>query len=305
MRDYLRRQGITVARCTVERLMRANRWRGVTRARAVRTTIPDPAAARAPDLVKRNFKAGRPGQVHVADFTYVPLDGGGFGYTAFVIDAFAGLAAGRECSLAVPPTRRNESLPQNCPLSSRSSTRTRSRPMTSRPSSSSEDRNGTGAVTPPNLGSPTAGSDSGGNWWTCSPRRSPRRTCPGRWCSARATSPSGEPAAMSRWSLTCRGGSRSGSRSSCRNIRPRCRSPTRTRDWKRPGATRTGSGAGRSIQETSSPISGPPSRSQPVSIQTPGRPGTTSPPVSCHPKRCPRASVVRVRHRDHVYVVNK
>jgi transposase InsO family protein len=35
----------------------------------------------------------------VADFTYVPLDGGGFGYTAFVIDAFAGLIAGWECAL--------------------------------------------------------------------------------------------------------------------------------------------------------------------------------------------------------------
>ena len=32
--------------------------------------------------------------------TYVPLDGGGFGYSAFCIDAFAGLIAGRECSLS-------------------------------------------------------------------------------------------------------------------------------------------------------------------------------------------------------------
>ena len=49
--------------------------------------------------MRRNFTAGRPGQLHVADFTYVPLDGGGFGYTAFVIDAFAGLIPGWECSL--------------------------------------------------------------------------------------------------------------------------------------------------------------------------------------------------------------
>ena len=100
MWEHLRRQGITVARCTVERLMRANGWRGVTRGRQVRTTIPDPANSRAPDLVKRNFTAPRPGQLHVADFTYVPLDGGGFGYTAFVIDAFAGLIPGWECSLS-------------------------------------------------------------------------------------------------------------------------------------------------------------------------------------------------------------
>ena len=100
MREHLNRQGIKAARCTVERLMRAHGWRGVTRARQVRTTIPDPAGTRAPDLVKRNFKADRPGQLHVADFTCVPLDGGGFGYTAFVIDAFAGLIAGWECSLS-------------------------------------------------------------------------------------------------------------------------------------------------------------------------------------------------------------
>ena len=80
--------------------MRAHGWRGVTRARTVRTTTPDAAHTRAPDLVKRNFKASAPGQLHVADFTYVPLDGGGFGYTAFVIDAFAGLIAGWECSLS-------------------------------------------------------------------------------------------------------------------------------------------------------------------------------------------------------------
>jgi transposase InsO family protein len=96
---HLRRQGIPVARCTVERLMAANGWRGATRARKVRTTVTDPAAARAPDLVKRHFKAERPDQLWVADFTYVPL-ACGFGYTALVIDAFAGLIPGWECSLS-------------------------------------------------------------------------------------------------------------------------------------------------------------------------------------------------------------
>ena len=100
MWEHLNRQGVTVARCAVERLMRAHGWRGVTRARTVRTTTPDAAHTRAPDLVKRNFKASAPGQLHVADFTYVPLDGGGFGYTALVIDAFAGLIGGWECSLS-------------------------------------------------------------------------------------------------------------------------------------------------------------------------------------------------------------
>ena len=96
---HLQRQGIPVARSTVERLMRRNHWRGATRARTVRTTVPDPAAARAPDLVNRNFRVGRPDQLHVADFTYVPMVCR-FGYTAFVVDAFAGLIAGWECSLS-------------------------------------------------------------------------------------------------------------------------------------------------------------------------------------------------------------
>jgi putative transposase len=97
---HLNRQGIPVAKCTVERLKRAHGWRGATRGRRVRTTVPDPAASRAPDLVRRQFKAARPGQLHVADFTYVPLAGGRFAYTAFVIDAFAGLIPGWECSLS-------------------------------------------------------------------------------------------------------------------------------------------------------------------------------------------------------------
>ncbi len=98
---YLRRQGIAVARCTVERLMRANGWRGNVRGRrTVRTTVRDPANPRHPDLVNRDFRAGRPGQLLVADFTYVPLAGGGFGYVAFVIDAFAGTILGWECSLS-------------------------------------------------------------------------------------------------------------------------------------------------------------------------------------------------------------
>jgi putative transposase len=97
---HLQRQGIPAAKSTVERIKKANRWRGVTRGRRIRTTVADPAASRAPDLVRRHFKAARPGQLHVADFTYVPLDGGGFGYTALVIDAFAGLIPGWDCSLS-------------------------------------------------------------------------------------------------------------------------------------------------------------------------------------------------------------
>jgi putative transposase len=50
--------------------------------------------------VRRQFKAARPGQLHVADLTYVQMVTGRFAYTAFVIDAFAGLIPGWEYSLS-------------------------------------------------------------------------------------------------------------------------------------------------------------------------------------------------------------
>jgi putative transposase len=99
MRACLQRQGIPVARCTVGRLMRASGWRGTARARTDRTTVPRPGDQRAPGLVNRQFTMAAPGQLHVADFTCVPMDGGGLGYAALVIDALAGLITGRECPL--------------------------------------------------------------------------------------------------------------------------------------------------------------------------------------------------------------
>ena len=86
---HLNRQGVSVARCTVERLMRAHGWRGVRRDRQVRTTIASDTA-RAADLVQRRFHAPAPNLLFVADFTYVPITSGGFVYTAFIIDAYAG-----------------------------------------------------------------------------------------------------------------------------------------------------------------------------------------------------------------------
>lgn len=95
---HLQRQGIPVARCTVERLMRVNGWKGVVRRKKVRTTEPAPAAYRAPDLVDRQFRVPAPNMLFVADFTYVRLVTGVFVYTAFVIDAYAGTIVGWECA---------------------------------------------------------------------------------------------------------------------------------------------------------------------------------------------------------------
>jgi putative transposase len=100
---HLQREGIPVAKSTVERLMRANGWQGVRRQKNVRTTIADPAAERAPDLVDRQFKVPAPNRLLVADFTYVKLVTGLFVYVAFVIDAFAGAIIGWEASTSNSP----------------------------------------------------------------------------------------------------------------------------------------------------------------------------------------------------------
>jgi putative transposase len=84
----LNREGVAVARCTVERLMRQAGLRGVVRGKARRTTVADPAATRPADLVQRRFTSQAPNRLWVADFTYVPT-WSGMVYVAFVIDAFA------------------------------------------------------------------------------------------------------------------------------------------------------------------------------------------------------------------------
>lgn len=86
----LRRDGVEVARCTVERLMRAEGMVGVVACRRrPRTTIPGDESARPRDLVERDFRAPAPNQLWLTDITYVELVGGGFCYTAFVTDAFS------------------------------------------------------------------------------------------------------------------------------------------------------------------------------------------------------------------------
>ncbi|WP_408384456.1 IS3 family transposase [Paraburkholderia madseniana] len=84
----LNREGIAVARCTVERLMKQLGLRGVRRGKRVRTTIPEVSAPRPLDRVNRQFKADRPNQLWVSDFTYVSTWQGWL-YVAFVIDVFA------------------------------------------------------------------------------------------------------------------------------------------------------------------------------------------------------------------------
>ena len=84
----LNREGIEVARCTVERLMSELGLSGALRGKTKRTTIADPTAARPADLVNRRFGPPAPNRLWVADLTYVST-WSGFGYVAFVVDAYA------------------------------------------------------------------------------------------------------------------------------------------------------------------------------------------------------------------------
>ena len=84
----LNREGINVARCTVERLMARHGLAGRIRGRRRKTTIPADVAARPGDLVERRFEATAPNQLWIADITYVAT-WSGFAYTAFVTDVFS------------------------------------------------------------------------------------------------------------------------------------------------------------------------------------------------------------------------
>ena len=90
----LKRQGVAVARCTVERLMRHSGLKGVRRGKVVRTTVGDAKALCPLERVNRHFKADRPNQLWLSDFTYVSTCQG-WHYVAFVIDVYARQIVGR------------------------------------------------------------------------------------------------------------------------------------------------------------------------------------------------------------------
>src|SRR5690606_9590821 len=84
----LHREGVKVARCTVERLMRRAGLQGVVRGMPRKWIGQELVEEKPMDLVKRQFTADRPNALWVSDFTYVPT-WEGFVYVAFVIDVFA------------------------------------------------------------------------------------------------------------------------------------------------------------------------------------------------------------------------
>ena len=84
----MNREALSAARCTVERLMKRLGLQGVRRGKVIRTTIPNTQAPCPLDRVNRQFKAYRPNQLWVSDFTYVST-WQGWVFVAFVIDVFA------------------------------------------------------------------------------------------------------------------------------------------------------------------------------------------------------------------------
>ncbi len=97
----LNREGIKVARCTVERLMRAEGLRGIPREKTRKTTIGEGAETEQPaDRVNRQFHATAPNQLWVADLTYVRTHAG-WTYVAFVLDVFSRMVVGWQVSTSL------------------------------------------------------------------------------------------------------------------------------------------------------------------------------------------------------------
>jgi putative transposase len=101
----LNREGVKVARCTVERLMRAEGLRGIPREKTRKTTLTDgmgdgAETERPADLVDRQFVATAPNQLWVADLTYVRTHAG-WTYVAFVLDVFSRMIVGWQVSTSL------------------------------------------------------------------------------------------------------------------------------------------------------------------------------------------------------------
>lgn len=88
-----RRAGIAIGRDQTARLMKVAGIEGTRRSKRVKTTRPDPASARHPDLVQREFTATAPNRLWVTDLTFVAT-WAGVAYVCFIIDAFSRMIVG-------------------------------------------------------------------------------------------------------------------------------------------------------------------------------------------------------------------
>lgn len=107
----LNKDGISVARCTVERLMNHLDIEGTTRGKKPKTTVPSEMPERPSDLVNRDFTATEPNQLWVADLTYVAT-WNGFVYVAFIIDVFSRFIVGWRVSSSLQSDLAIDALEQ-------------------------------------------------------------------------------------------------------------------------------------------------------------------------------------------------
>jgi putative transposase len=107
----LNREGIPVARCTVERLMRDLGIQGAVRGKVKRTTMADDKAPRPADLVERDFTAPAPNRLWVADLTYVRT-WSGFVYVAFITDVYSRRIVGWQASRSLKTDLALDALEQ-------------------------------------------------------------------------------------------------------------------------------------------------------------------------------------------------
>lgn len=98
--EQLKLDLVEIPRCQVARLMRKHGLKGIRRDKGIKTTVSDPKIPCPTDLVRRNFKADRPNQLWVSDFTYVST-WAGFVYVAFVVDAYARRIVGWKVSYSM------------------------------------------------------------------------------------------------------------------------------------------------------------------------------------------------------------
>ncbi len=90
----LQDKGLAVNHKRVARVMRRFGVQGLRLRRRVTTTVADPAATKAPDLIGRDFTAPAVNQRYVGDITYLPVGERGFLYLATVIDLHSRRLAG-------------------------------------------------------------------------------------------------------------------------------------------------------------------------------------------------------------------
>lgn len=93
----LNREGVPVARCTVERLMRQIGLQGIRRDKHTRTTVGGDIGERPEDLVERQFVAAAPNELWVADLTYIRTHAG-WVYAAFILDVYSRMVVGWQVS---------------------------------------------------------------------------------------------------------------------------------------------------------------------------------------------------------------